>query len=194
MWRDARAGNRAAWQIVEVTVGCSAAESARFRRGEDRILADLRTARCASPASPIWPLPGRCCPVTPRRWSWFTPVRSIPVAGWPRPHFADVVSRCVRGGALVALVGPAADAELLNDIWRQADQQLSWGAADVVVVLAGIDAPTMCGLLALGGVVVGGDSQVRASAWSGYTDRRRREALPRRGDGRSQRAARAITA
>jgi len=87
-----------------------------------------------------------------------------PGSGWPRPHFADVVSRCVRGGALVALVGPAADAELLNDIWRQADQQLSWGAADVVVVLAGIDAPTMCGLLALGGVVVGGDSQVREQA------------------------------
>jgi hypothetical protein len=70
---------------------------------------------------------------------------------------------------LVALVGAAADAELLNDIWRQADQQLSWGAADVVVVLAGIDASTLRGIMALGEVVVGIDSEVRELASAGDT-------------------------
>jgi heptosyltransferase-2 len=79
---------------------------------------------------------------------------------WPAAYFAEVVSRCVRGGALVVLVGAAADAELLHDIWRQADQLLSWGAADVVVVLGGIDAPTMRGVMALGDVVVGIESEL----------------------------------
>jgi ADP-heptose:LPS heptosyltransferase len=88
---------------------------------------------------------------------------------WQPGHFADVVSRCVRGGALVALVGTAADAELLNDIWRQADQQLSWGAADVVVVLAGIDASTLRGVMVLAEVAVGTDGDVRALASAGDT-------------------------
>jgi ADP-heptose:LPS heptosyltransferase len=44
---------------------------------------------------------------------------------WPADRFAEVASRCARGGALVVLVGNAAESQLLNDIWRQADRRLS---------------------------------------------------------------------
>jgi ADP-heptose:LPS heptosyltransferase len=79
---------------------------------------------------------------------------------WPADRFAEVASRCGRGGALVVLVGNAAESELLNDIWRQADRRLSWGAADVVIVLDGIDISAWRGLLAFSDVVVGNDSGV----------------------------------
>jgi ADP-heptose:LPS heptosyltransferase len=79
---------------------------------------------------------------------------------WPADRFAEVASRCARGGALVVLVGTAAESELLNDIWRQADRRLSWGAADVVIVLDNIDISAWRGLLALSDVVVGNDSGV----------------------------------
>jgi ADP-heptose:LPS heptosyltransferase len=79
---------------------------------------------------------------------------------WPADRFAEVASRCARGGALVVLVGTAAESALLNDIWRQADRRLSWGAADVVIVRDSIDISAWRGLLALSDVVVGNDSGV----------------------------------
>jgi ADP-heptose:LPS heptosyltransferase len=79
---------------------------------------------------------------------------------WPTDRFAEVASRCARGGALVVLVGTAAESALLNDIWRQADRRLSWGAADVVIVRDSIDISAWRGLLALSDVVVGNDDGV----------------------------------
>ena len=77
---------------------------------------------------------------------------------WPATNFAEIVTRCVRSGAHVLVIGSRLERALLTDIAGQACDQLSATLATRITILDNSDLSTLCGVLALCDVLVGNES------------------------------------
>ncbi|MCW2654116.1 MAG: putative glycosyl transferase [Mycobacterium sp.] len=80
---------------------------------------------------------------------------------WPAENFASIVATCVDEGLRAVVVGTPAEQSVMEDVAQRARAAVSAPAAEAVVVLAGLDLSSLCGVLARADLLIGNDSGVR---------------------------------